>query len=561
LKGRLAEHLAALQESGDVCQVIEETCWERMQAFRKFIRSEANAHSAEVVNEWRKSDMPLAGLPELRAIVNRRESESVRPASPPPPDAGPAPRKIPSSLPPNTVVVTKSRSAPIDFPSLQAALPPTDRPFSPDEPTSKDVAAAETASAPLPPFATSPMVIGQRDGFTASDVTLDPQALTRHTAIFGANGSGKTVLALNVVEMLLERGVAVVLFDRKGDLATYAREEAWTHSTGAPDEQNRRRLLRDRLDIALYTPGAHAGRPLVIPFLPAGLKELDDVQRQERASEAAMILCHVCEPTAAKADMFATVLSRAIELLCGGDVMPHTLANLEHILLDPPQELLALLPAHTIKHCEEVGRRLHERRTTQSRLFSDQGERLDLQRMLLGSKPGRVPLNIICTQFLDGDSSLAWIAQFLAAAGVFIQQHPSPDGRLQALLMFDEADQYIPATSKPVTKPGMENLLRRARAAGVGIMLASQNVGDFDYKALDNITTVFAGKLTTARAREKLRSRLEDAVEKLPRKNRGHFVMGVENNVIEMTAHMCLVKPSTVPRDEIERIAAAQMKH
>ena len=106
-------------------------------------------------------------------------------------------------------------------------------------------------------------------------------------------------------------------------------------------------------------------------------------------------------------------------------------------------------------------------------------------------------LNIVSTLFLDADASLIWVAQFLAAVARFMQQSPSADGRLQALLMFDEADQYIPANRKPATKPGMENLLRRARAAGVGVMLASQNVGDFDYKALDNITTAFAGKLTT----------------------------------------------------------------
>ncbi len=89
-------------------------------------------------------------------------------------------------------------------------------------------------------------------------------------------------------------------------------------------------------------------------------------------------------------------------------------------------------------------------------------------------------------------------------------------------------------------------------------MLASQNVGDFDYKALDNITTTFAGKLTTKTAIDKLRSRFGDTADKLARKSRGHFVMGVENDVQEMESFMCLVKPSTVPRDQIERIAASQ---
>jgi hypothetical protein len=400
-----------------------------------------------------------------------------------------------------------------------------------------------------------PFVIGQSDGFTPGDVTLDPQTLTRHTAIFGSNGSGKTVLALSIVEKLLERGVGVVLFDRKGDLATYAVEDAWRQNTGAPDEGNRRSALRDRLDIKLYTPGSLAGRPLVLPMLPVGLKETSEEEREEQCRQAAMILCHVCAPSKAKIDMFATVLSKAIFLLCMSD-RPHTLDNLEQVLLQAPPELLGLLPAHNAKHCEDVGRRLNERRVAHGRLFSDQGERLDLHRMLLERTAGRTPLTIISTQFLEGEASLIWIAQFLAAAGRFIQQYPSPGGQLQGMLMFDEADLYVPAVRKPICKPGMENLLRRARAAGVGIMLATQSTGDFDYNALVNVNTVFAGKLPAERAADKLQPRLGDVVQKLSKIAVGHFVMGVESGVREIKGNMCLVKPAAVPREEIERIAA-----
>jgi len=574
-KGKLAEHLATLRQSGGITQVIEETAWETMQAMREFLGSGSASFSPEIVREWRTSDMPLAGLPEIRAMIQGR-SPSANPAtnsffpSPGTPAVGSEAQARRGEGQGGGQTGENRQSVVAHVDSTPPPSPPQPSPRVPGEgeragATSSRSTGAD-APAELPPLLdafsassqmTDALAIGTSDGFIQTEVTLDPQLLSRHTAIFGANGSGKTVLALNIVERLLERGVGVVLFDRKGDLATYAVEEAWTQNTGAPDEADRRRALRDRLDIALYTPGSAAGRPLVLPLLPAELSKVDEEQRQEQCRQAAMILCHICAATTAKADMFATVFSKAIELLCTADTL-HTLDNLEHVLLTAPQELLARLPAHGTKHCEEVGRRLNERRVAHGRLFSDQGEKLDLHRMLLGSKSGRVPLNIICTQFLDGDSALAWIAQFLTAAGNFIQQFPSPQGRLQALLMFDEADHYIPATSKPVTKPGMENLLRRARAAGVGVMLASQNAGDFDYKALDNITTTFAGKLTTRTALDKLRSRFGDSADKLPRKARGHFVMGIESDVQEMASHMCLVKPSTVPRDQIEAIAAAQ---
>jgi hypothetical protein len=565
-KGKLADHLTALRRSGSLTQVIEETCWETMQAMREFVDSGCAGFPATIIREWRTSDMPLAGLPEIRGMIEGRSPESVSATSSLFPSPGTpreghggglvirsgedkrvSPHATPPPPHPSPGVPGEGETRTADAVSKAARNRQWFGPEQParDTPPAPAVAAshAEPSLLALPSVPTDahrptgPMVIGTSDGFLQSEVTLAPEILTRHTAIFGANGSGKTVLALNIVERLLERGVGVVLFDRKGDLATYAVEEAWSQNTGAPDETERRRALRERLDIAIYTPGSLVGRPLVLPLLPADLGKFDDEQRQEQCRQSAMILAHICGATHAKADMFAAVLSRAVELLCSADI-PHTLDNLEHVLLTTPPELLALLPAHNAKHCEEVGRRLNERRVAHGRLFSDQGEKLDLHRMLLGSKPGRVPLNIICTQFLEGDSSLAWIAQFLAAAGNFIQRFPAAGGRLQALLMFDEADLYIPATSKPVTKPGMENLLRRARAAGVGIMLASQNVGDFDYKALDNITTVFAGKLTTKTAL--------------------HFVMGVESDVQEIASHMCLVKPATVPRDQIERIAAAQ---
>lgn len=423
----------------------------------------------------------------------------------------------------------------------------------------RDTVAPPVVAPPMTaPPATGPMLVGVTDGFNPVDVWLDPQTLARHTAIFGANGSGKTVLAVAIVEQLLERGVSVVLFDRKGDLATYAVAEAWAGKTGAPDEDRRRPALRERVDVHLYTPGNPAGRPLVLPLLPAGLAKLSADDRQEQARQAAVILCDVCGPTAAKADQFTTILAKSVELLCAADV-PRTLDDLQNLLLTAPPDLLALLPAHTEKHCGDVGRRLNERRVAHGRLFADAGERLDLSAMLAAPGPGRARLNIVNTQSFDADAGLIWVAQFLAAAGRYIADRPSPDGRLQAVLMFDEADLYIPANRKPATKPGMDNLLRRARGAGVGVLLATQNAGDFDYKALDNITTVFAGKLTTARALDKLRSRLNDAADRLPRKGKGQFVMAQETDVRDIRGHMSLIRPTPVPRDQVERLAAGQI--
>jgi DNA helicase HerA-like ATPase len=55
----------------------------------------------------------------------------------------------------------------------------------------------------------------------------DQADLLRHAAFLGGTGSGKTTLALNVIEQLLMAGIPALLVDRKGDLCTYGHKAAW----------------------------------------------------------------------------------------------------------------------------------------------------------------------------------------------------------------------------------------------------------------------------------------------------------------------------------------------
>ena len=50
----------------------------------------------------------------------------------------------------------------------------------------------------------------------------------------------------------------------------------------------------------------------------------------------------------------------------------------------------------------------------------------------------------------------------------------------------------------------MLTLLKQARAFGLGVVLATQNPVDLDYKGLANIGTWFLGRLQTARDRDRL---------------------------------------------------------
>ena len=126
-------------------------------------------------------------------------------------------------------------------------------------------------------------------------------------------------------------------------------------------------------------------------------------------------------------------------------------------------------------------------------------------------------------------------------------------------MLFDEADAYLPATGSPPTKEPMFDLLRRARPAGIGILLATQNPGDLDYKARDNIGTWLVGKIAQDRVIEKMRgliSGFPNVVSRLATQPTGHFfVLG--DGATEIRCDPSLLRTEQVPEHEIIELARA----
>ncbi len=69
---------------------------------------------------------------------------------------------------------------------------------------------------------------------------------------------------------------------------------------------------------------------------------------------------------------------------------------------------------------------------------------------------------------------------------------------LRAILYMDEIFGFFPPVAEPPSKRPMLNLLKQARAFGLGVVLATQNPVDLDYKGLANTGTWFLGRLQTA---------------------------------------------------------------
>ena len=69
---------------------------------------------------------------------------------------------------------------------------------------------------------------------------------------------------------------------------------------------------------------------------------------------------------------------------------------------------------------------------------------------------------------------------------------------LRALLVFDEVFGFLPPhPANPPTKRPLVSLMKQARAFGVGVVVATQNPMDLDYRALSNAGLWCLGRLQT----------------------------------------------------------------
>ncbi len=402
---------------------------------------------------------------------------------------------------------------------------------------------------------------------TNAAVTLNKGVLKRHAAVLGGSGSGKTTLALCLIEQILQRGIPAILIDRKGDLCSYANPDVWRAIEGDySDRRGEREKLADQIDVAVYTPGRSSGRPISITLLPTGIKELPEHEQQLLAGLSAAALGDMLHlKNSATHQKQSGTLSVALKLLGQRFSTQVMLADLIHLLEEDDPEL-----AEATQRMDPSGKlrrdlvaQLDSLRHRNASLFEAGGETLNMER-LLGIGPyarsdGRTRLSIIYTGFLgDNENILFWVSQFLAEALRFCQRNPNDE--LQAVLMLDEADLYIPANAKPATAEPLQSLLKRARSAGLGIMLATQSPGDLDYKSRDQITSWFIGRVREDTALKKLKAAFQsdsglDAATVLPGQTVGEFHLVQEGLVRAIKAHRSLITAEQVPFDRIEQLA------
>ena len=135
-------------------------------------------------------------------------------------------------------------------------------------------------------------------------------------------------------------------------------------------------------------------------------------------------------------------------------------------------------------------------------------------RARVAPKNGRTPAVIVSVAHLDEEERALVLGVLLEEVLSWVRGLSGSE-RLKALVVFDEVYGFLPPhPANPPTKRPIVALMKQARAFGVGVVVATQNPMDLDYRALSNAGVWCIGRLQTDADRARVLDGLAGASQK-----------------------------------------------
>lgn len=371
----------------------------------------------------------------------------------------------------------------------------------------------------------------------------DPSDLTTHAFVTGMTGSGKTGLCVGVLEEAALKNIPAIMVDPKGDLtnlllhfpdllpsdfepwvdaieakrqgkdvAVVAQEtaESWKsglESWGLGHDDIER--LSKSVDFAIYTPGSTSGEPVNIlsSFNRAdlGWNDNQEILRDKIASTVTALLGLIgfkdIDPLRSREHILLSTL------------MEHAwsqgkLLDLNELIIQvqqPPIDRLGAFPVDSFfpeKERFQLAMLLNNFLASPSFQVWVNGSPLDVKSFLY-TPEGKARHSIFYLAHLNDNERMFFVTLLYSAIETWMFTQRGT-GSLRALVYFDEVHGYLPPVANPPSKPLFIRLLKQARAFGVGLILATQNPVDVDYKALSNAGTWMIGRLQTDQDKQRL---------------------------------------------------------
>jgi hypothetical protein len=364
---------------------------------------------------------------------------------------------------------------------------------------------------------------------------LPANHLVTHGVVVGMTGSGKTGLVTVLVEEALSAGVPTIIIDVKGDLPNLlltfpsfdpALLQPWVEAGGEKDpvadmelatkrSEERKQALAaagigeaelqkfcDTTSIRVITPGATAGESLhVLSALERRSSRWDtDPESARNALSAAVslvlrLLGRDPDPAKSREHVLLSVLAER-RLAAGQNA---DIGGLMQDLTNPPIARIGALSVNSfLKKRERSNLAAALNNLLASPTFCSwrKGTSLDIADWV-APKNGRTPAVIVSVAHLDEEERALVLGVLLEEILSWVRGLPGSE-RLKALIVFDEVYGFLPPhPANPPTKRPIVALMKQARAFGVGVVVATQNPMDLDYRALSNAGVWCIGRLQT----------------------------------------------------------------
>jgi phage host-nuclease inhibitor protein Gam len=377
----------------------------------------------------------------------------------------------------------------------------------------------------------------------------DSRDLLTHAVCVGMTGSGKTGLLIAMLEEAAIDRIPALVIDPKGDLANIlltfpdlkpedfapwvdpdaaarqgltpeelAAKEAETWRSGlAKWDQTPERIarLREAADFAIYTPGSTAGLPISIlaSFAPPPpeMVEDGDLMRERVQTLVSSLLALLEIDSDPMRGREHILLSTIFDTAWRKGESPD-LASLIGQIQKPPVDRIGVLDLESFYPAKE---RFELAMACNSLLGSPgfaawmTGEPLDVDRLLY-TPAGKPRVAVLSIAHLSDKERMFFVSLLFNQAIGWMRSKPGTTS-LRALLCMDEVFGYMPPVAEPPSKRPLLTLLKQARAYGLGLVLATQNPVDLDYKGLSNVGTWLLGRLQTDRDKQRLLDGLEGA--------------------------------------------------
>ena len=365
----------------------------------------------------------------------------------------------------------------------------------------------------------------------------DSKDLVTHAVCVGMTGSGKTGLCISLLEEAAIDSIPAIIIDPKGDLCNLLLQfpnlapqdfAPWVESGVDPAQQatlwkeglakwgedgDRIKRLQDAADFRIYTPGSNAGLSVSIlksfAAPPEAIRQ-DNESLAERISTTVTSLLALVgiegDPVRSREHiLISNILNQ--EWSAGKDL---DIAALIQKVQSPSITKIGVMDLDSFFPASDrfqLAMALNNLLASPSFASWMEGEALDIPKFL-HTESGKPRLSIFSIAHLSDAERMFFVSLLLNQVLGWMRTQ-SGTTSLRAILYMDEIFGYFPPVANPPSKLPLLTLLKQGRAFGLGVVLATQNPVDLDYKGLANTGTWFIGRLQTERDKARVLEGLE----------------------------------------------------